>query len=215
MTLLNGPRIAPRSGGPAKGLVVLLHGYGADGNDLIDIAAIWSEELPDLAFASPHAHQPCAINPMGRQWFPLTTRDDAERWDGVTAARPEVDEFLDAELAACGLGNDRLVMVGFSQGTMMSLHVGLRRAAQIAGIIGYSGLLAGVDHLGEVTARPPVTLIHGDRDPILPISHMHEANKALGAAGFDVTTTTCPGLAHGIDRQGLAVGLNALKSWLG
>ncbi len=215
MTLLNGPRLTPASGKAATGLVVFLHGYGADGNDLIDIGQMWAGALPDVAFASPNAPEPCAMNPMGRQWFGLTMRNDAERWNGVSAARAALDAFLDAELKSYGLGNDRLVLVGFSQGTMMALHVGLRRLPQIGGIVGYSGLLAGPEHLGEVTARPPITLLHGDRDPILPIQHMHEAEAALKGAGFAVTSHTFPGLAHGIDPRGLQIGLSAIKTVLG
>ena len=125
MAELNGPRLEPRSG-QAKRLVVFLHGYGADGNDLIDIGRAWEPMLPDTAFVSPHAPEPCGQAPMGRQWFPLTMRDPNERWKGAVEARPALDAFLDAELQAAGLDDSKLALVGFSQGTMMALHVGLR-----------------------------------------------------------------------------------------
>ena len=137
---LDGPRLAPRSG-KARKLVVFLHGFGADGNDLIDIGQQWQTLLPDAAFLSPHAPQPCAGAPYGRQWFGLTFRDPGERWRGVEEARPALDAFLDHELAGHGLENRDLALVGFSQGTMMALHTGLRRKTALAGIVGYSGVL--------------------------------------------------------------------------
>src|SRR6516165_3946368 len=123
---LDGPRLEPRSG-PARALVVLLHGYGADGNDLIEIGRAWQELLPQAAFVSPHAPEPCDQAPVGRQWFALTFRDPDERWIGVNKAAPLLNRFLDAELSRRALPASALVLVGFSQGTMMALHVGLRR----------------------------------------------------------------------------------------
>src|SRR6266849_4659240 len=136
---LDGPRLEPR--GSARQLVVFLHGYGADGNDLIEIGRAWQGLLPDAAFVSPHAPRPCGQAPVGREWFPLTFREANERWVGVQAAAPGLDKFLDAELARRKLPPSALALVGFSQGTMMALHVGLRRAVSPAAIVGYSGLL--------------------------------------------------------------------------
>ena len=140
MAELDGPRLEP-SRGAARQLVVFLHGYGADGNDLIDIGRAWQQILPDAAFVSPHAPEPCGQAPVGRQWFALTFRDPDERWLGVNKAAPTLERFLDAELARRGLPPSALALVGFSQGTMMSLHVGLRRAIAPAAIVGYSGML--------------------------------------------------------------------------
>ena len=137
---LDGPRLEPQSGA-AQQLVVFLHGYGADGNDLIEIGRAWQPLLPHAAFVSPHAPEPCGQAPIGRQWFPLTFRDPNERWVGVNKAAPVLERFLDAELARRKLPPSALALVGFSQGTMMALHVGLRRAAAPAAIVGYSGLL--------------------------------------------------------------------------
>ena len=137
---LDGPRLSPRSG-TARQLVIFLHGYGADGNDLIEIGRAWQPLLPDAAFVSPHAPEPCGQAPVGRQWFALTFRDPNERWVGVNKAAPVLERFIDAELARHRLPPQALALVGFSQGTMMALHVGLRRAVAPAAIVGYSGLL--------------------------------------------------------------------------
>ncbi len=211
---LNGPRLAPASGGRAKQLVVFLHGYGADGNDLIGLGRHWAGLLPDAAFVSPHAPEPCAMNPFGgRQWFALTFRDPSERWRGVQKAGPVLNAFLDAELAAHGLGDDALALVGFSQGTMMALHVGLRRARPPAGIVGYSGMLAGVEHLpGQISARPPVLLIHGDADEVIPVEAMVQARQSLAALEVPVEWHVRPGLGHGIDPEGLEMGGRFLRN---
>src|SRR5215204_397461 len=170
---LTGPRLPPRSG-TAKQLVVFLHGYGADGNDLIEIGRQWQRWLPDAAFVAPNAPELIPGQPMGRQWFALTFRDPHERWRGVNHAAPGVDAFLDAELTRHQLPAAKLALVGFSQGTMMALHVGLRRSQAPAAIIGYSGLLVlnenDPDSLKrDVRTKPPILLVHGDRDDIIPL----------------------------------------------
>src|SRR5262245_59495087 len=168
---LDGPRLEPK-GGQAKRLVIFLHGYGADGNDLIEIGKAWQAWLPDTAFVSPHAPEPCGQAPMGRQWFSLTFRNPDERWIGVNKAAPVLNRFIDAELERHKLTPSALALVGFSQGTMMALHVGLRRAAAPAAIVGYSGLFVLPENAepekfaGEITAKPPVLLIHGDQDDL-------------------------------------------------
>lgn len=203
---LDGPRLEPASGGLARQLVVLLHGYGADGNDLIALARHWQALLPHAAFASPNAPEPCDAG-FGFQWFELTMRDPDERWRGVQEAAPALTAFLDAELARLSLREDSLALVGFSQGTMMALHVGLRRAPGPAAILGYSGLLAGPEHLAaEIEVAPPVMLIHGDRDELIPVQALHQARETLAAAGLVVEWHVRPGLGHGIDPEGLALG---------
>jgi phospholipase/carboxylesterase len=204
---LDGPRLPPLSGRPAKSLVVFLHGYGADGNDLIDLGRTFAPLLPDTAFVAPHAPEPCAEAPAGRQWFPLALEAGPEHIArGVRQAAPALDAFLDAELLRHGLADPNLALVGFSQGTMMALHAGPRRPGGIAGIVGYSGFLAGADRLAEVKHRPPVLLVHGDEDPLIPVMALHAAVQALGNAGFLVDWHVCRGLAHGIDRDGLQLG---------
>lgn len=212
--MLDGPRLKPAGGGAAKSLVVFLHGYGANGDDLIDIGRHWAGDLPHTAFASPHAPEPCAGAPMGRQWFALTMRDPSERWRGVVSAADALDGFLDAELKRHQLDNSRLALVGFSQGTMMALHVGLRRKQQPGAILGYSGLLAGPEHLSDTQADPPILLIHGDQDQVLPIDYMFAAAKALGDAGRSARFHICEGLGHGIDGDGLRLGGQFLREAL-
>jgi len=212
---LDGPRIHP-AGGSAKSLVVFLHGYGADGNDLIDIGRIWAPMMPETAFVSPHAPEPCAEAPIGRQWFPLAGIDPAKLRSGVLRAAPVLDAFLDDELKRHRLGDDRLALVGFSQGTMVALHVGPRRQNAIAGIVGYSGLLPGPEHLKtEARHKPPVLLIHGDADPLIPPISLFAAARILGDAGFPVEWHMRPGLEHGIDQAGLDLGAGFLGRVLG
>lgn len=211
MADLDGPRLAPRSG-TAKQLVVFLHGYGADGNDLIDIGRAWAVPLPDAAFVSPHAPRPCGQAPSGREWFPLTMRDPGERWRGVTMAAPGLQTFLDAELARASLPPSALALVGFSQGTMIALHVGLRRAVASAAIVGYSGLLALPDNAdpatvaAEIKSRPPVLLVHGDQDPLIPIDALFHAAQGLAALEVPVEWHISAGVGHGIDQEGLRHG---------
>ncbi len=211
---LDGPRI-PASGGRANALVVFLHGYGADGKDLIEIGRQWRGLLPGAAFVSPHASELCAGAPLGRQWFALSNRppDDPagaeDRWNGVVKARGALDAFLDAELERLGLDNSRLALVGFSQGSMMALHVGLRRRRAPAAILGYSGLLVGSERLKEATARdprgapPPILLIHGDQDPLIPVEAMFMAAEALAQASIPAQWHLSFGVGHGIDGGGL------------
>ena len=210
--MLDGPRIAPASGGPAKSLVVFLHGYGADGNDLIGIGQMLAPVLPETAFVSPHAPGMHPEVPGGRQWFPLANTDPARLRAGVLSAAPALDAFLDAELARHGLDDSALALVGFSQGTMMALHVGPRRPGQLAGIVGYSGLLAGPEFLSaEIRNRPPVLLVHGEADPLIPAMATMAAERMLGRAGFQVEWHLRPGLAHGIDEEGLRLGADFLR----
>lgn len=208
---IDGPRLEPDSG-QVRRLVVFLHGYGADGNDLIDIGRAWSPLLPNTAFVSPHAPYPCDQSPYGRQWFPLSDADPARLRAGAQSAAPVLDAFLDAELARYGIPAAALALVGFSQGTMMALQVGLRRRQALASIVGYSGLLPGPEYLkAEAATRPPVLLVHGDADPVVPVAALHQAVAALGDAGFATEWHVRPGLAHGIGQAGLDLGADFLK----
>ncbi len=199
---LDAQRLGARSG-TAKQLVVLLHGYGADGRDLIALGQQWQALLPDAAFAAPNAPEPCGQAPMGRQWFPLTSRDPDERWTGANRAAPTLDAFLDAELARHALDAGKLALVGFSQGTMMALHVGLRRRRAPAGIVGFSGLLVGPEHL-RVTDAPPILLTHGSEDDVIPADAMFVAAEELAAAGAPCQWHLSAGVAHGIDGAALS-----------
>jgi phospholipase/carboxylesterase len=213
MPRLDGPRIEPR-GTPAA-LVVLLHGYGANGDDLIALAEGWRGRLPQAAFVAPNAPEAIPGMPGALQWFPLTLRDPSERWRGVVAARPGLDGFLDAELARYGLAGGRLVLVGFSQGTMLALHVGLRRRAAPAAIVGYSGPLAGPEHLGEIAVRPPVLLIHGAEDDLFRVVALNSARELGPRAGVCVVGHVRAGGGHGIDPAGQELGGHFMAQALG
>jgi phospholipase/carboxylesterase len=206
-TSLNGPRLPAAHGAKADRLIVFCHGYGADGNDLIGLGAEWQRLMPAAAFASPNAPQPCAGSPMGYQWFPITRMDPVEMMRGVESAAPALNAFIDAELARLSLDGSRLALVGFSQGTMMSLHVGLRRKIAPAAIVGYSGALAGPEHLlNEIQSRPPVLLIHGDADQMIPVQALQMAANGLAAAGVPVRWHVSHGIGHGIAPDGLDLG---------
>ena len=212
MVQLDGPRLEPRAGGAARALVVFLHGYGADGKDLIDIGRAWQPLLPHCAFVSPHAPEPCGQAPTGRQWFALTFRDPDERWIGVNKAAPTLERFIEAELGRLQLPPSALALVGFSQGTMMALHVGLRRTVAPAAIVGYSGLLVLPDGAEpaaikpEVRARPPILLLHGDRDDLIPAQALLMSADSLAQLDTPVEWHLSPGLGHGIDEEGLRQG---------
>jgi len=208
---LDGPRLAPKDG-PARQLVVFVHGYGADGNDLIEIGRAWQQLLPEAAFVSPHAPEPCGQAPVGRQWFALTFRDPNERWIGVRQARPVLERFIAAELRRLDLPPSALALVGFSQGTMMALHVGLRSATPPAAIVGYSGLLVVPPDgdlnafAAEISARPPVLLVHGQEDDLIPAQALFQAAQGLAALDVAVQWHLSAGIGHGIDPEGLRHG---------
>jgi phospholipase/carboxylesterase len=201
MNKLDGPRLEPRGTTPTS-LVVLLHGYGANGDDLIALGDGWRRWLPEAVFVAPNASETIPGMYGGLQWFPLTLRDPSEYWRGVVSAQPAVDRYIGEQLARYRLSADRLVLVGFSQGTMMALHVGLRRAAAPAGIVGYSGLLAGPEHLAQITVRPPILLIHGEADDLIPVAALHMARERLAASDLLVEWHVRPGVGHGIDPEG-------------
>lgn len=212
--MLDGPRVPPARG-PADSLVVLLHGYGADGNDLISLGEAWADLLPDAEFVSPHAPRPCAAVPFGREWFPLGTRPSGRANDlmsglreGVTEAVALVDAFASAELARLGLGNDALAFVGFSQGAALALQAGLGRPARA--IVAYSGAL-GLIPAPLPEPKPRVLLAHGDQDAVVPFAAMGAAEKALVSAGVAVRTHVARGVGHGIDPESLAQGGRFLR----
>ncbi len=192
--------------------MVFLHGYGADGNDLIEIGRAWQGLLPQAAFVSPHAPEPCGQAPTGRQWFNLTFRDPNERWIGVNKAAPVLEHFLDAELTRRNLPASALALVGFSQGTMMALHVGLRRAVAPAAIVGYSGMLVTPNDgpaeaiAKEVKSRPPVLLVHGDSDDLIPVQALFLSSQGLAQLEVPVEWHLSAGTGHGIDPEGLRHG---------
>ncbi|MEH6525644.1 MAG: dienelactone hydrolase family protein [Sneathiella sp.] len=227
--LIDGPRLGPLSGNPAKSLIILLHGYGADGDDLIGLAQYWQKDFPDTAFVAPNAPEPCELSPFGRQWFSLERYDPdlqrrdpvagakvfASMIDGARSAQRVVDQFIGKETSEHRLSLSETVLVGFSQGTMVSLYAGLREQVTPAGILGYSGALVGDDKLSEeIKCRPPVCLIHGEEDDIVPFPALSRATKTLSDLNVNVAAHSCPGLGHGINEQGLNIGQSFIKSVL-
>jgi phospholipase/carboxylesterase len=205
---LDGPKVAPKSGAAPKQLVVFLHGYGSNGDDLISLAPYWADLLPDAEFVSPNAPFPCEQNPFGGfQWFGLEERNPTMMLAGTRAAATILDAWLDDALKGRGLDESKLALVGFSQGTMMSLHVGPRRAQAPAAIVGYSGALIAPDALrAEIKSKPPILLVHGTADQVVPFAAMGAAAQVLQGLGIDVETIARPGLPHSIDPDGLARG---------
>jgi len=198
--------------GPAKGLVVLCHGVGADGRDLIGLAPHWGSALPQLAFTAPDAPEPYAQAPMGRQWYDLADRTPARMEAGAARARPLLDAFVDAELARLGLPPDAYALMGFSQGAMMALYAGLRRAVAPRAILAFSGALLAPGRLAEQrTNAAPVLLVHGEADDVVPAARSRDAEQALRAEGVSVESVFRPGLGHSIDDAGLAVGAAFLQ----
>ncbi|MGK9170981.1 prolyl oligopeptidase family serine peptidase [Inquilinus limosus] len=215
MRPLFGPRLAPASGRAPKALIVLLHGVGADGQDLIGLAPYWAQQLPEAEFLAPDGPEPCDMAPFGRQWFSLQDRTASVMETGLQVTVPVLNGFLDQALAERGLTDADLALVGFSQGTMTSLYTALRRPRPCAAVIGYSGALLGASTLArDIRSRPPVLLVHGEEDPVVPFAAMAAAAQALQGAGVAVETLARPGLGHGIDPEGLAAGLAALRRHL-
>ncbi len=201
-----------------RALVAFLHGYGADGSDLLGLADVLGPHLPGVAFVAPDAPEPCAGNPFGRQWFPIPWLDgssEAAAAAGLAAAADDLNAFLDARLAAEGLAPDRLALVGFSQGAMMSMHVAPRRAAAVAGVVAISGRLLEHERLpAEAVVKPPVLLIHGDQDDLVPFANMDFAARELIGAGFPVYGHVMKGTGHGIAPDGLSATLSFLRDVL-
>ena len=205
---LDGPALPPASGGKPRQLVILLHGLRSNGNDLIGLAPAWAPLFPDALFVSPNACEPTPDTPGGYQWFELNSFSQEERYEGSRRAAPVLDGFIDQQMARHGIPASKVVLVGFSQGTMMALHVAPRRPEPIAGVVAYSGMVTNAKALGaDLKSRPPVLVVHGDRDPVVPAAQAFGYTVgALEALQFDVEPHIRPGLAHGIDPGGVQLG---------
>lgn len=204
---ISGPTSLPENGNKPDSMVIFLHGFGSNGDDLIGLAPEWRAILPNTVFLSPNAPEKTPMAPNGYQWFPLSTLAKEEREDGVYKAAPTLNAYIDKVLAEYNLTEDRLALVGFSQGTMMALHVAPRREKQIACVLGYSGALAGPHKLvPESKSKPPVMLIHGDSDDVIPFPAMFEAVGALETLGVKVEKHVSKNTPHGIAPDGLQKG---------
>ena len=213
---LIGPVVTPENGEVADNAIILCHGYGSNGDDLISLAPHWQAILPKTIFLSPNAPEGCPGSPLGHQWFPLSTLSKQERREGSYKAAPILDAYIDQVLEQYHLTPDRLALVGFSQGTMMALHVGLRREESLAGILGFSGALSAPENLvAEIKTKPPVFLIHGDRDNIVPVQNMFESVGALAAAGIEADNHVSNKTAHNIAPDGLQKGGTFLAKLIG
>lgn len=231
MNMLKGPEIKAASGN-TKQLFIFLHGVGADGNDLISLADIFAEAFPDAHFCSPHAPFPFDMAPpdfgSGYQWFSLkeymeqsqgaaaSDRHTSKKLlEGAEKAAPYLNHFIDEKLKALGLNDSALVLIGFSQGTMMALHTALRRKHPCAGVVGYSGALLGADTLAAaIISRPPICLVHGKMDMVVPHSMMVASEQALQQNNVPVEAHIRPNLAHGIDPEGMGIAIRFLGAVL-
>ncbi|MGB6325316.1 MAG: prolyl oligopeptidase family serine peptidase [Methylocella sp.] len=212
---LDGPGLAPLSGGKAAYLVVLLHGVAANGNDLISLARAWRKILPKAEFIAPNAPFPCDNAPEARQWFSLADRAPEKLLAGLREAGAILDRFFDELLASRQLDGARLALAGFSQGAATALYAGLRRRTQIAGIVAFSGALPDAEGLrSDIRSKPPVLLVHGAADDVVPFASLANAKATLEAAGVPVTAVARPGLGHAIDDAGIALGGEFLRDVL-
>lgn len=208
---LNGPMIEPKSG-DVRQLVVLLHGYGSDGNDMIGLSQYWADHMPDALFIAPNAPEKCEMNPTAYQWFPLDLDREISRLEGAPIARKALMEFLEILWADTGLGPAQTILAGFSQGAMMALDVGLRLETDPICILSFSGALIGPEQLAiDITSRPPVCLVHGDADPVVPVVSTHLAEQQLAALGIAVAKHIDPRSEHTITIEGLGFTVAFLK----
>ncbi len=205
--------------GTTKSVVVFLHGYGADGADLLGLSDPLSEHMPDTTFIAPDAPEKCAGNPVGFQWFPIPWLDGSSEEDsmnGANQAALDIDAFLDQVLEDEGITPEQLIVFGFSQGTMMALRVLPRRAEPIAGLVAFSGRMLEPDQFAEqVKSKPPVLLVHGDQDDMVPPGHFSESGEILQAEGFETYGFIMKGTGHGIAMDGLSVALSFMQDKLG
>lgn len=209
----------PARSGKTGSVVVFLHGYGADGDDLLNLADPLGQHMPDTVFIAPDAPERCAAAPMGYQWFPIPWIDGSSEEEASAKALEAVkdlDVFISRVLEQEGVGPDRLIVFGFSQGAMLALRTLPLRDEPIAGIVACSGRLLDPDSFAEtVLSRPPVLLMHGDKDDVVPPGYFNEAGQALEKAGFEVYGHVMEGTGHAISPDGLSVALAFMMARLG
>ena len=209
LDLLNGPTYRSEdSSEQIEQLIIFIHGLGADGNDLIGLAPYFSEVCPNAMFIAPNGPEKCDMMPMqaesGYQWFSLQNRGKEAMLEGARIAEPTLNSFIDQQIEKYGLQENQVALIGFSQGTMMSMFCGTRRKTEIAGIIGFSGQVVGKEVLkNEITSYPPILLINGDQDELIPIQEQEIAVKALKQENISVENHIVIGLGHSIDLEGI------------
>lgn len=209
--ITNGASLKPLSGAKPKQIIILLHGFGSSGSDMIALAPHWQNKFADALFLAPHAPQRCAMMASGYQWWGLSGFAPSALAAGAASAAPAINAFIDRKLKEYDLTEADLALVGFSQGTMMALHIGLRRPKPVAAIVGYSGMLTSTaDITKNDLAKPPVLLVHGSADPVVPVGAMPLAQQELQNLGIDVRTHIAHGLAHSVDPTGLEMGRDFL-----
>ena len=210
---LSGPEFGPASGGKPKQLVILCHGLGADGNDLIGLAPHYAKVLPNAIFVSPNAPFQCDMSPFGYQWFSLQERTEEAMLAGAQKAQPILDAFIDQQLAKYKLTERNLALVGFSQGTMVSIFTVPRRKIPVAGVVAYSGRLIGNDLMAqEIRCNPPMVMINGDQDELVPVTLQPAAVDTLRALGVKIEGHIRPGLGHSIDDVGIKIAQDFLSA---
>jgi len=213
MSTLEGPIVEPQTSEKPKQLVIFCHGYGADGNDLIGLSSYFQNILPNAIFMSPNAPQKCDLNPLGYQWFDFQSGDPALIWKGVLEAASILNSFIDEQLKKYNLSDNNLALIGFSQGTMMSLHVGLRREKPMKALIGFSGKLIGEELLkDDLISKPPIYLIHGEQDPMVPHQETLNAAEVLKEHGIEVQKHISPNTPHSIAEDGLKIAIDFLSN---
>ena len=213
---LNGPSVAPTSGKPPKQLVIFCHGVGSDGQDLIGLSTYFAKVLPDAQFISPNGPQAFDMASVGYQWFSLNNPEPASRLEGTQAAAPVLDAFIDQQMAVYGLEEKDVALVGFSQGSMMSLHVGVRRQKQLAGILAYSGAVIAPELVAsELKSQPPVMMVHGTIDDVLPVAALYEGVSALQASGVQARGEAIPDLGHSLNDKCIMEGMDFLAECFG
>ena len=208
---------APAKSGTTKSLVILLHGYGADGADLFGLSQPLSDYMPDTVFRAPNAPEQNAVNPGGFQWFPIPWMDgstDEQRQTSMEKSIGILNTYLTEVMAEEGVTHAETVLIGFSQGTMMSLYVAPRRDEPFAGVVGFSGRLIDERLAEDTKVRPPILLVHGDQDPMIPVADMSTAETALRAAGFEVGSHISRGVGHSIAPDGLTLALQFMMQHL-
>ena len=205
------------SSGSVKKIVIFLHGYGADGADLFSLSEPLSEQLPDCFFASPDAPRKCGASPFGYEWFPIPDIDGStipDMMQALASSEKLIIKLIDGYKNRFGLDYSDIILLGFSQGCMISLNIGLRQLNDLGGIVGISGRLLMTESLEENKKEgyPPVILIHGDADDVVPISLMHDAEKALNKLNVNYSTHVSKNIGHGIAPDGLSKALEFMKN---